>query len=568
MAEKQYVIDNAELMAEWNWEKNNELGFDPKVLTPGSHKKVCWKCSKDHEWRATIDSRYKGNGCPYCSGRFAMRGVNDFATVHPELLAEWNYDKNTFLPNELLPSSGKKVWWKCEKGHEWETSLNHRHNGTGCPICAKEANSSFPETAIAFYLAKCIPVENRKKIYQKEVDIYIPSLNLGIEYDGQFYHKSDKVQKRDTEKTSLLTQKGVSLIRIKESSYNLYDEKNKTLYFEFDNQYKFINKVVSWLINYINNVFNTNLQSDIDIERDRLEILSYYKTLKRNNSLAEKHPLLANEWNHLKNRGLLPENFDVKSRHKVWWKCIKGHEWEASVYSRTAGNGCPYCANQKLLKGYNDLHTIAPNIAREWNREKNGDLSPEDVIAKTDRTVWWKCDKGHEWQARISNRMNGNNCPYCANKKVLYGYNDLRTWCIVNGKLYLIDEFDTVKNGFNMFEISPGSSKQIWWICSNNHSYCTSLSHRINMNTGCPYCSNKKLLPGYNDLATTHPQIAKEWDYDKNGNVTPFDVMAGSNNKKYWFLCENGHSYASNLLNRKKGHGCPICAREKRKKSQ
>ena len=563
MAEKKYIIDNAELMAEWNWEKNNELGFDPKVLTPGSHKKVCWKCSKDHEWRATIDSRYKGNGCPYCSGRFAIRGVNDFATVHPELLAEWNYNKNTFLPNELLPSSGKKVWWKCDKGHEWETSLNHRHNGTGCPICAKEANSSFPETAIAFYLAKCIPVENRKKIYQKEVDIYIPSLNLGIEYDGQFYHKSDKVQKRDAEKTSLLTQKGVSLIRVKESSYNLYDEKNKTLYFEFDNQYKFINKLVFWLINYINDVFNTNLQLDINIERDRLEILSYYKTLKRNNSLAEKHPLLANEWNHLKNRGLLPENFDVKSRYKVWWKCIKGHEWEASVYSRTAGNGCPYCANQKLLKGYNDLLTVAPNIAREWNYEKNGDLSPEDVIAKTDRTVWWRCDKGHEWQARISNRMNGNNCPYCANKKVLYGYNDLRSWCIHNDKLYLLDEFDTAKNGFDMSEISPGSSKKIWWKCSNDHSYCTSLSHRINMNTGCPYCSNKKLLPGYNDLATTHPEIAQEWDYNKNGDTTPSDVMAGSNNKKYWFVCKNGHSYSSNLLNRKKGRGCPICRKTK-----
>ena len=565
MAEKKYVIDNAELMAEWDWEKNADIS--PSQLTLGSGKKAWWKCGKGHEWQATIYNRNKGNGCPYCSGRIAIRGENDFATIHPELLSEWNYDKNTFVPNELLPSSGKKAWWKCEKGHEWETSLNNRHNGTGCPICAKEANSSFPETAIAFYLSKCITVESRKKIYKKEVDIYIPSLSLGIEYDGQFYHNNDKVQKRDEEKTSLLTKKGISLVRVKESSYNLYDEKNKTLYFEFDNQYKFINKVVIWLINHINNTFNTNLQLDVNIERDRLEILSYYKTLKHKNSLATKHPLLANEWNYSKNRGLLPENFDFKSRHKVWWKCIKDHEWEASVYSRVAGNGCPYCANQKLLKGYNDLQTVAPIIAREWNYEKNGNLSPDEVIAKTDRTVWWRCDKGHEWQARISNRMNGNNCPYCANKKVLYGYNDLKTWCIVNGKLYLIDEFDTVKNGFDMSEISPGSGKKIWWICSNNHSYCTSLSHRINMHTGCPYCSNKKLLPGYNDLATTHPEIAKDWDYNKNGNVTPFDVMAGSNNKKYWFVCENGHSYSSNLLNRKKGRGCPICRKNKKQKA-
>ena len=88
------------------------------------------------------------------------------------------------------------------------------------------------------------------------------------------------------------------------------------------------------------------------------------------------------------------------------------------------------------------------------------------------------------------------------------------------------------------------------------------------MNTGCPYCSNKKLLPGHNDLATTHPEIAKEWDYSKNGDTTPSDVMAGSNNKKYWFVCENGHSYSSTLLNRKKGRGCPVCRKNKGKKAK
>ena len=88
------------------------------------------------------------------------------------------------------------------------------------------------------------------------------------------------------------------------------------------------------------------------------------------------------------------------------------------------------------------------------------------------------------------------------------------------------------------------------------------------MHTGCPYCSNKKLLSGYNDLATTHPEIAKEWDYNKNNGITPSDVMAGSNIKKYWFICPNGHSYSATLLNRKNGQGCPECAKEKRKNKE
>ena len=94
MAEKKYVIDNAELMAEWDWKKNNELGFDPKVLTLGSNKKVWWECNKGHEWQATIKNRNKGNGCPYCSSRFVLIGYNDLQTANPSLAKEWNFEKN------------------------------------------------------------------------------------------------------------------------------------------------------------------------------------------------------------------------------------------------------------------------------------------------------------------------------------------------------------------------------------------------------------------------------------------------------------------------------------------
>ncbi len=91
--EKRYVSDNAQLMAEWDWEKNNELNFDPKTLTLGCGQKVWWKCSKGHEWEASIGHRTKGRGCPYCSGRYAIKGENDLQTVNPTLAKEWNYEK-------------------------------------------------------------------------------------------------------------------------------------------------------------------------------------------------------------------------------------------------------------------------------------------------------------------------------------------------------------------------------------------------------------------------------------------------------------------------------------------
>ena len=138
MAEKKYVIDNAELMAEWNWEKNNELKLDPKTLTLGSGQKVWWKCIKGHMWQATICNIANGRGCPYCSGRYVVKGENDLQTVNPTLANEWNYEKNNGLtPADVMPNSDKKVWWKCGQGHEWQASIGNRNKGNGCPICRK-----------------------------------------------------------------------------------------------------------------------------------------------------------------------------------------------------------------------------------------------------------------------------------------------------------------------------------------------------------------------------------------------------------------------------------------------
>ena len=91
----------------------------------------------------------------------------------------------------------------------------------------------------------------------------------------------------------------------------------------------------------------------------------------------------------------------------------------------------PYCGDRKALKDCNDPRTTHPKIAREWNRERNGDLKPTDVIASSNKRVWWKCEEGHEWSGLIANRTRRGKadpgCPYCSGRKVLAGYNDLAT---------------------------------------------------------------------------------------------------------------------------------------------
>ena len=136
--EKHYVIENAQLMAEWDWENNNQLGLFPNELVIGSNKKAYWKCANGHKWQASVANRaIRNTGCPYCSGRKAIPGLNDLATLYPNIAAEWNTPRNgVLLPTMVSPGSGKKVWWKCSYGHEWEAAVEKRvKEKTGCPYC-------------------------------------------------------------------------------------------------------------------------------------------------------------------------------------------------------------------------------------------------------------------------------------------------------------------------------------------------------------------------------------------------------------------------------------------------
>lgn len=192
-----------------------------------------------------------------------------------------------------------------------------------------------------------------------------------------------------------------------------------------------------------------------------------------------------------------PSDVNAGSERKVWWICEKGHHYEAAIYQRATknaggGTNCPYCSNKKVLKGYNDLETLNPEVAAEWNYEKNGDLKPCDFVISSGKRVWWKCKTcGYEWEASIVNRSSKHNktgCPLCAHQVLVSGVNDLAT--VYPG---LLEEWDFEKNILNPHEISGGTNKKAWWICKDcGHSWETSIPVRTKMNGGCPKCSAKR----------------------------------------------------------------------------
>lgn len=269
-------------------------------------------------------------------------------------------------------------------------------------------------------------------------------------------------------------------------------------------------------------------------------------------SLASVHPELIPEWSE-KNLPLTPDKITFGSNKRVWWKGACGHEWETSVKARSKGEKCPICSGARVIEGINDLATLKPLLAQEWS-EKN-ELKPTEVSVASHKKIIWKCKHGHEWEASVKSRtVNGTGCPYCSHNKVLAGFNDLASqypdiaaeWSDRNLPL-----LPTMVTAF--------ANSKAWWKCKDcGNEWHTLISTRAG-GSRCPYCSGYTLLKGFNDLATTHPELAAEWS-ERNYPLMPDEVNAKSRRNVWWKCKTCGNEWKSVINARVKGTVCPVCA--------
>lgn len=193
------------IATEWHPTLNGNL--HPNEVFSSSSKMVWWVCDKGHSYQQTIKNRtLKHFCCSYCSGHRVLKGFNDLASVRPDVAKEWCYEKNEGkTPYDFTAGSGKKVWWTCPLGHDYVASIHERtgHN-TGCPKCDKRRQSSFPEQAVLYYVKKIFPdtLSKYKVIFSKsmELDVFIPSIKVGIEFDGKAWHNDDIIHNREIRK--------------------------------------------------------------------------------------------------------------------------------------------------------------------------------------------------------------------------------------------------------------------------------------------------------------------------------------------------------------------------------
>ena len=344
------------------------------------------------------------------NGRKLIVGDTDLASQYPDIAAEWHPTKNGSLTTQNIHCRSKQsVFWKCDNGHEWQTSVRNRTiKKTKCKKCNSANQTSFPEQAIFFYISQVCECENRKNLFGKEIDVYIPLLLQGVEYNGSYFHKN---KPHDIVKAKIMESNGIGLIIVKDGTNNIVNQN----VVEFDNSHKNYENL-NWAIIQVLKILNLP-DCDVNINRDRMKILANYKNNTEIKSFKNTYLEIAKEWNYEKNGTLRPENFSPRSGHKVWWKCSRGHEWIATIDSRAHGNGCQKCSGRRVEPGVNNVATLAPQLLEEWDFERN-QISPSDVTLGSDQKVWWICKNcGNRWKTNLYHRKKGKGCSKCGHKK-------------------------------------------------------------------------------------------------------------------------------------------------------
>lgn len=322
-------------------------------------------------------------------------------------------------------------------------------------------------------------------------------------------------------------------------------------------------------------MYSPNL--NLAIEYDRYIRFNNNKNHKLDN-LLEKERIITNYVNLIKIRenqllGLNSDNYLHKFK-----------EIHISKENKQSLNSVIYLISKELINNYNinshqininidsDLHIIEkeynkikhmktlkykyPEIYSEIYKCLDEDIDIEYLKPMSNTKVEWKCKQcGNIWTSTVAYRVlkSNNLCPYCNNKKVLPGYNDLATT-----HPYLASQWHNERNNLTPHDVVAGSDKYIWWKCDKGHEWQAIIKNRTSKNTGCPYCSNKKVLPGYNDLATTHPNLIQEWS-NENINLKPTNITASSRKSVIW-SCQHGHTWTATVYSRAKlGSDCPLC---------
>lgn len=295
-------------------------------------------------------------------------------------------------------------------------------------------------------------------------------------------------------------------------------------------------------------------------------------------SLGYRFPILSTEWDHKKNPGyMVPETVRPYSSAKAWWQANHIHTVSYCRPIRNRVTNIPKVDNKpehlsgknkgrnkvKELLAVSNLLLVCPDIAKEWDYEKNYPDRPENYLDRSGAVVWWKCSHGHSWKVKIVNRTTKlSGCPVCyaLRKKLHYTHPEI-------AKTYSTD----LNPGVDVQSLSTKSTALVWWHCDEcGTNYQMTPRRRTVDGLGCPKCHPyRKPIPYVKSLEYNFPEIAAEWHPTLNGDTKP-DQIRSKASIKVWWQCSKHKDHAPwkaylHLRTNNNTCHCPECRAERKR---
>jgi hypothetical protein len=352
-----------------------------------------------------------------------VTSTNCLEAMYPDIAAEWHPTKNgEITPKDVVGKSGKKAWWMCKKGHEWETIIASRTSrGSGCPCCSypprKVCIDNCLQTVRPDIAAEWHPTKNGE-ITPKDVIARAAKKYWWICGEGHEWQQSPDLRfnRGCPYCTNRLLGEDNSLLKAAPAvaaewhptknggaaTKGVFVCSNKKYWWQCEKGHEWESVVSS----------RTSQGTGCPYCCDPPRLVC------EENCLQTVRPDIAAEWHPTKNGEITPKDVIAKSGKKYWWLCGNGHDYYMSSLHRLRGGkkrvgcGCPFCSNQQTCEE-NCLQTVRPDIAAEWHPTKNRTTTPDLIVSGSVSKYWWICKNGHEWVASPSKRIRGTGCPIC-----------------------------------------------------------------------------------------------------------------------------------------------------------
>ena len=606
--ENSLVLIVPEIKKYWVYEKNEH---GPEYYTISSGKRVyvkCPHCEKERyiavadATRQNKNNRYYVTACDDCAKKekvLSRRQRTNILEKCPDVYDYWD-EKNIFTPLELTVSDMEKIY-------------------THCPTCGglmeRRALSSFVKGDDGYWhvkrCAKCICKEtNGKKAMALRGPVISECPEIGEWWDNELNELGPDEVTRGSHYEAFFRCPACHAVRQRSVHKFLAVHRDGSLrpvacpecgYSSAkgdpeDNLVKLCPEIEDWW-NYEKNApfrpeqFSKGSQfraylvcPDCGLElysgihallhttEDGTVVISHngrcrkYRAMESENNLVAQYSEVEDWWDYKKNYPHRPEEYTLFSPHKMHFKCPNcGQESYKRITDAFNTNDlgeprlfkCAYCEGKKLLPGFNSLKVTNSELAAEWSTSNEYDA--DYYLPTADFYGIWKCPRCNgEYIARIKDRKVGDDaCPYCAGKKVLPGFNSLKA---VKPELFL--EWSD-KNWISADEIFPTSGMRATWKCPTcGGEYDAVVKDREAGDDSCPYCADKKVLPGFNSLKAVNPELSLEWS-DKNWTSAD-EILPTSWMRVIWECPTCGGEYEAAVKDREVGDdACQYCAGKK-----